>query len=268
MGIGLVKCGARRRAVRTVAATPAFFLVLSVQAARSGPDYVPGTGIVDSPHDFSQRLAGETETGACTFCHTPHRGSRTPLAWNHTLPSTSYTWSDCTVTSGGTPLPAIGSAWGGPTKFCLSCHDGSVAVGDIGWFDGRSWTGSRAVVNRKEQGDRSQIPKSARDLIGNHPVAAPYPFLQAKNTYNGVTTGTRVRLGDFNPDPTALGIRLFRNPAGQQVSAGASAGETGIECTSCHGVHNEKGVVVDRPLLRGTNAGDGGNLCKKCHPNK
>ncbi len=244
------------------AALAAFTLFVLPPVVVTRADYMPGAGIAGSPHDFSGIAAGDTTTGACTFCHTPHRGSGTFLGWNHTLPNTGYTWSDYTVTSGGTPVPVIESTWQGPTKFCLSCHDGSVAVGDIGWFNGRSWTGAVALDSKRLS------PVTMADMIGNHPVAAPYPYLQSPNTYNGVTTGARVALTTFNPDPTALGIRLFRNPGGQEVLAGPSAGQTGIECTSCHGAHNERGIVVDKPLLRGTNEGGVNNLCKKCHPNQ
>lgn len=252
--------------VSTVLAAALLSLSLVLMAA--GSDYVPGSGIVGSPHDFFGYQAGGSKTGACTFCHTPHQGYQTKLAWNHTLPNTDYSWSDYTATSGGTPLPTIRSAWEGPTKFCLSCHDGSVAVGDIGWFAGRSWTGPDAIDSTKLSGDGSQISTFMARMGGNHPVAAPYPYLLTANTYNGVTTGSGVKLSDFNPDPTPLGIRLFKNPGGQDVFAGPSPGKTGIECTSCHGVHNESGVVVDKPLLRGTNGGGAGNICKKCHPNK
>jgi hypothetical protein len=253
--------GINRKASRAV------FTIVSLLPLRvaAGSDYIAGAGIAGSPHDFSERTGGDARTGACTFCHTPHKGYQSRLAWNHTLPSTDYTWSDYTATSGGTPVPTIRSTWEGPTKLCLSCHDGSVATGDIGWFNGQSWKGAGAL---EYTGQQFRIAKSVSDLAGNHPVAGPYPYLQRPNTYNGVTTGTGVKLSDFNPDPTALGIRLFKNPAGQQVFPGPSAGETGIECTSCHGAHNEKAIVLDKPLLRGTNRADGENLCKKCHPNK
>lgn len=262
-----------KTAITNQRAAPGFMLILLLLSpflTSSPADYVPGTGIASSPHDFSGFQAGNAQTGACTFCHTPHRSSKTKLLWNHTLPNTAYTWSDYTVTGGGTPLPTIQSNWEGPTKFCLSCHDGSVAIGDIGWFNGRSWTGASALSATKVTigvPNPFSISQFVFSMIGNHPVAAPYPYQGVRNTYNGVTTGSGVKLSDFNPDPTSLGIRLFKNPAGQQVLAGPSAGITGMECTSCHGVHNEQGIVVDKPLLRGMNGGAAGNICLKCHPN-
>ena len=76
------------RKVSAVWAVAALMVLLSVAVTRA--DYMPGAGIAGSPHDFSGIAAGDTTTGACTFCHTPHRASGTFLAWNHTLPNTGY----------------------------------------------------------------------------------------------------------------------------------------------------------------------------------
>jgi len=43
------------------------------------------------------------------------------------------------------------------------------------------------------------------------------------------------------------------------VSAGARVGSTGIECATCHDVHNE--AARDRHLLRDTQR----QLCLDCH---
>lgn len=227
--------------------------------------YTPGTGIIGSPHDFSGQAAGSVTTGACTFCHTPHRAIKTRLVWNHTLPARSYSWGpDFLVTDAGTPLPVIGQDWPGPTRFCLSCHDGSVAIGDVAWFNKRAWNGSSAINPTKVTlgiRDPFTIEDFMKDMIGNHPVAAPYPYLRQVNTYNGVTTGAGIRMDRYAPNPTVSSggrIRLFRN-VGLDVLAGASAGITGIECSTCHGVHNERGVVRKVPLLRSD------DICKECH---
>lgn len=244
-----------------------------------------GAGFSGSPHDFygaaaNNPLGDNATTGGCTYCHTPHKAYQTRLLWNHTLSNNTFSWSDATQTIGGTPFPTINKSWSGPTKFCLSCHDGSVAIGDIAWFNEASWNsvGRGLTVNPsvngpidtgKHLGDEFQIATAGGDLAGNHPVAFPYPFNQAANTYNGTTTGGAVYTPQFNADPTTLGIRLF-NDSGATVTAGAVAGKTGMECTSCHGVHNEPGLVFDKPLLRGTKTGDSTGsgasyICMKCH---
>lgn len=233
----------------------------------------PGAGFRNSPHDFSgrsagtnQRSGGSVKTGECSFCHTPHKAQATRLLWNHTLSTNTFNWSDATATVGGTPLPTINTNWSGPTRFCLSCHDGSVAIGDIAWFNRASWSGGSALDGTKHTSGQFNIASVTGDMKGNHPVAHPYPFQRQPNQYNGVTTGAGTYLPDFNPDPTPLGIRLFSDSTGI-VTGSPVAGKTGIECTSCHGVHNEAGLVQDEPLLRGTKGGsnDPNYICMKCH---
>jgi len=237
-------------------------------------DAAPGTGFLNSVHDFSGKGAGTglrsgsgIDTGACTFCHTPHKAQETRLLWNHTLSANTFSWSDVTTTVGGTPLPTIATTWTGPTKFCLSCHDGSVAIGDIAWFNRQSWSGANALDNTKHDSGQYNIASPTGDMAGNHPVAHPYPYQQAQNSYNGTQTGIGVFVQDFNPDPTALGIRLFNEVSPGIIAAGAASGKTGIECTSCHGVHNEVGIVQDEPLLRGKIGGSNEPeyICMKCH---
>jgi hypothetical protein len=224
----------------------------------------PGGGLKGSAHDFSAAGGG---VGLCTFCHTPHRALGTRLLWNHTLSAATYTWQDVTQTIGGTALPTIDQKWTGPTKYCLSCHDGSVAVGDVNW-----WLGGKppAPLDNEQHAWPDTHNVGATDGIlgnmsGNHPVAVPYPYGLAKNTYNGVTTGDGVILGEFVADPGVNKIRLFNNPAGSEVVAGAVAGKTGIECSSCHDPHNGS-TVEDDYFLRGELKGDAlPYICLKCH---
>jgi hypothetical protein len=106
-----------------------------------------GTGNLtdtNNPHNLSSTSAGiraSTETRICIFCHTPHNAItdssllNAPL-WNHTLSTASYiinTSPAGPATRGGyfvnqltTPIQPDGAS-----KLCLSCHDGTVAIGDI-----------------------------------------------------------------------------------------------------------------------------------------
>ena len=139
----------------------------------------PGTGIAGTDHDFSN--IGNPATGLCTFCHTPHRAISTLLLWNHTLSVANYSW-DVPTTTAGTPFPTFkGDTYKGPTAKCLSCHDGSVAIGDIAWFGGSK----PSVVDSERHGEGADVNVGfGGNLTGNHPVAMPYPYLNARNTYN------------------------------------------------------------------------------------
>lgn len=225
----------------------------------------PGTGISGTRHDFS--VASNTQpVGACTFCHTPHKATQTRLLWNHTLSANTFSW-DVTTTTGGTPYSTIATSWQGPSKYCLSCHDGSVAIGDVAWFRAAPRTGAAALNAEQHNGgpgDPYQIAQGA-SMAGNHPVAHPFPFNGAASTYNGVTTGVPALASGWRADPTAQGIRLFTQ-SGANVAAGTAAGTTGIECSSCHDPHNNPSAVQDDFFLRGSrDARDSNYICRKCH---
>lgn len=218
----------------------------------------PGDGIAGTAHDFSAKGGG---VGLCTFCHTPHKALSTKLLWNHTLSTNTFSW-DVPTTTAGTQFPTFkGDTYKGPTAKCLSCHDGSVAIGDIAWWQ----EGKPPILDNDThgQGDTFNVGFGG-NMAGNHPVAMPYPYQQALNTYNGVTTGSQAVLTEWQTNPTTLNIRLFNDDGSGNISAGPVPTKTGIECSSCHDPHNK--AAVDDLFLRGKLAGsDTTYICLKCH---
>ena len=84
-----------------------------------------------------------------------------------------------------------------------------------------------------------------------HPVAMPYPLNGASNIYNFVANGPNIESTEWVADPMATNkIRLFKDDGTGNIIAGVDAGKTGIECTSCHDVHNGA-RVKDVMLLTG-----------------
>jgi hypothetical protein len=236
----------------------------------------PGGGLEGTEHDFTEHNpsnptpgSNTVDVGLCTFCHTPHRAYTTRLLWNHTLSAAAYTWNDATETTGGTPLPSFDATWQGVSKNCLSCHDGTVALGDVAWFAAAPRTGVDAILDHQhdDPNDPGRIAAGAAagNMNGNHPVAFPYPLGNAISTYNSVTTGTNVITAEFIADPTSSGIRLFTDDGAGVIVAGTAAGQTGIECSSCHDPHNGS-TVQGEYFLRGELEGSGPNyICLKCH---
>jgi Zn-finger protein len=247
-----------------------------------------GEGLSQTPHDFTPTGTGELKVaaaagtvGLCSFCHTPHKAATTALLWNHTLSANSFSWQE-TTTVGGTTLPTLGPSYKGTSIKCLSCHDGSVAVGDVAWFAESPHNGASAMLGAitnptfiTATGSAAGNMGSAAavtNLSGNHPVGIPYPFKQVANTYNGITSGSAVAMAAYTPDPTVLtsaNIRLYQDDgAGNMVPttstyAGTSAG---IECSSCHDPHNKQSV--DDLFLRGKMVGAvqaDGYICVQCH---
>lgn len=244
-----------------------FLLVLSVLALLPTLAWAgPGDGIAGTAHDFSNRSVtggnGETfTTGECTFCHTPHKALQTLLLWNHTLSTNTFTW-DVPATTAGTKFPSFkGDTYKGPTAKCLSCHDGSVAIGDVAWF-GEGKPAAPLDTTKHGSGDVFNIGFGG-NMAGNHPVAMPYPFNNAKNTYNGVTTGDPATLNEWQPTPL-LPVRIFNDDGSGNITAGAVTLKTGLECSSCHDPHNK--AAVDDLFLRGKIGGNDTNyICLKCH---
>jgi len=259
-----------------MAALVAFALVPTQGWAQVVPEEehhaAPGEGLEGTAHDFSGATAVTNPdgtvtggVGACTFCHTPHRAYSTQLLWNHTLSTNSFKW-DVAETTAGTDFPEfVGNIYNGVSAKCLSCHDGSVAIGDVAWWDAGK---PLAPLDTTTHGasDKFNVGLGG-NMKGNHPVAMPYPFGGAGGTYNQITTGPNIISSEWVQDPQANGIRLFIDTGTQKV-AGGSVGATGIECSSCHDPHN-KSTVKDHYFLRGTLTGNEGGadgyICLKCH---
>lgn len=252
-----------------------FLLVLSIVALMPTLGWAAGgTGLVGTAHDFSGQSVtggnGETfTTGLCTFCHTPHRAIQTLLLWNHTLSSAQYNW-DVPATTAGTLFPTnvSGQDYKGPSTKCLSCHDGSVAIGDVAWFGEGKPT---LPLDTRQHTWPDAFNVGARDGVlgsmkGNHPVMMPYPIGGVQNTYNGVTTSSALTFTEFKSPPT-LPIRLFKmDGSGNVTYAGDAPSGTsnGIECSSCHDPHNK--ASIDDLFLRGKVGGSGSDyLCNECH---
>jgi len=61
---------------------------------------------------------------ACAYCHAPHSGLSMGL-WNQKLTTQSYSTYSSNTGKNTTAQPTLG----GVSNQCLSCHDGTVAVG-------------------------------------------------------------------------------------------------------------------------------------------
>lgn len=207
----------------------------------------PGSGIVGSAHDFARENGGSP----CSVCHLS--GKRATGRGTHGRADAPYGWTRIRQTMAGTRLPT--NNLGGPTAMCLSCHDGMIANSD------------RRLVGRRT-GAAGYAVAFGGALDGSHPVSVPYPAGGTPSVYRNLMTGTGVRFDQYVPDPTKLGILLYRDNGDGTVTAasqGVLGGNYGIECSSCHDVHNGPSVR-DRRLVRGTLSGSTrDNICFSCH---
>lgn len=191
-------------------------------------------GIEGSVHDFSQ----QTWTGGefCVVCHTPHDANtdaQAPL-WNHVTSSAVYSL----YTSPTMDYPTEQPTPGNPSRLCLSCHDGTVAIDSYSTNPGSTLIAERANLGT--------------DLGNDHPVGVRW---EHQTQQAGALTCTTCHPLAFNPD---TGSMDFVGTPGQELKFYNRR----VECPSCHDVHNVN--VQGVKLLRKTLAGSA--LCLHCHP--
>ncbi len=230
-----------------------------------------GTGIVGSPHDFTDNVVAGVASNIendnanvnawnnkrkeiCRVCHVPHdhgavRYGNQGILWNHEL-STKASWtmyaSDPTMIDfiDGT----IEAAPAGTSKLCLGCHDGVTAINQ---YDGKLPTdtgyggGTTYLMGAIDSG--FVIGNTAGSLTNNHPISITYDNVNDTQLFDP-STATMA-----NGDTV---VSLLDNNR--------------VECSTCHDVHDRESVAGTH-LLRATTKGDdvtGGNasaLCLTCH---
>jgi predicted CXXCH cytochrome family protein len=90
---------------------------------------VNSQSVVDTKHNLSITSTGTVkatiESEICIFCHTPHNSApRAPL-WNKNATGTSY------ILYNSSTLDAVPGQPDGSSILCLSCHDGTIALGEV-----------------------------------------------------------------------------------------------------------------------------------------
>ena len=181
--------------------------------------------IAGSEHDFSSESWNDTGQ-ICIVCHTPHNADTTvaevPL-WNNTVTTSTFT-----LYSSGS-INATLAQPNGPSKLCLSCHDGTIALDNFG---GR--TGGTTFMSGSEL--------VGTDLSSDHPVSFTYDTTLA--TADG---------GLHDPATTSSGL-------GGTIAADM-LNSNKVECSTCHDVHNAAGTGGNL-LVKSNN---GSALCLTCH---
>ncbi len=181
----------------------------------------------------TRAVQSSTENEICVFCHTPHGANLSapgPL-WNRSTSVATYN----TYNSGSLDATLEGVALDQPngiSKLCLSCHDGTIAIGSV-----RNRSGSGGYMT-------GPITMTGVEGDGTMPVGP-----------NGATTGFTRRIGtDLTNDhpisftfDTALANKdgELRDPAGEPEIGNRAPGvprhvplDNGqVQCNSCHDPH-------------------------------
>lgn len=216
--------------MRRIAAT----VVLAIGLA--GPAG-PQESVRDTAHNLSVTGRGSvravSETRVCVFCHTSHNAAFQAPLWNRESTGGTYQmyWSetmDAYRSSGEAPQPS------GSSKLCLSCHDGTIALG------------STVSSGRIEmQGGITSMPSTSgsylgRDLSGDHPVSFP-------------VTDHLISTNNAKGDVPLRSLSEMRSHPVVRLDA-----QDRIQCTTCHDAHADPYgdfLLTAKP----------GELCTACH---
>jgi cytochrome c553 len=229
--------------------------------------YAPGTLINPVTGDANQNLAATGALGVvkgsaekynrvCVYCHTPHNStvtngagaglSQLPL-WNHAMPvsATAYTWATPDNTGFTITDPLVG-----PSRLCMSCHDGQIAVDQ----HGPTFDNNPGVTKLK--GNRAIGGPSGGDVSNTHPIGfsyvAAFEGRNARKDALGNVLNTLSEIVDpVNGFATAISVSQTAGTYNTITRGGPKAiksvlynGVT-MTCASCHEVHNKENVTQE-----------------------
>lgn len=175
-------------------------------------------------HNLSVSGAGTvkatSESEICVFCHAPHNTSPSGQLWNRRVGSsyTPYT-SSTRKSTAGQPT--------GASLLCLSCHDGTIALGEVL---------SRATPITMGGGPISGNALLGSNLSDDHPVSFVYDAALVALRGELAAPSTLVKPSKVRLDAT-----------GQ------------LQCTACHDPHDD----TNGKFL--TVANTASALCQTCH---
>ncbi|MBK7215376.1 MAG: hypothetical protein IPH88_19270 [Bacteroidales bacterium] len=196
-----------------------FMLIFIFNAAKLTPQ-----SIVNTRHNLSVSGPGTvkavSETEICLFCHTPHNSRPVSPLWNRNDPGSNYTLYNSTT------LQALPGQPDGSSILCLSCHDGTVALGSV---LSRPGTITMATGNFMPAG----VSNLSTNLRNDHPVS----FI-----YNAALAAADGQLKDPSNITPPVALKNGK-----------------VQCTSCHDPH--KNIYSDFLIATSQNS----NLCNGCH---
>ena len=234
------------------------------------------TGVNGSFHDMNV-VSGSSPDAygrVCVFCHTPHNAivqgvdatERLPL-WNKTVSVATYAPYQWATPDNLAAAGAIADPLVGPSRLCVTCHDGSIAVDTHG-------PAAPEVGILKLTGNRA-IGIGA-NLESTHPIGFSYVDALARNK---AAAGPINAVVELAPITDRFATAVAPNEAGyttvtrdgQRTIGSTLFNSTIMTCATCHEVHNKENVampagtngITPNYFLYAPEAGSA--ICLSCH---
>jgi hypothetical protein len=234
-------------------------LVLAIAGAAGVAGAATVSDVRGTRHNLSASGTGTvkavSETQVCVFCHTPHAATtrddagnpvQTPL-WNRRIPVgstyTPYTSSslDAATIQGALDQP------GGSSKLCLSCHDGTLAIGNVNVLNGQgSGTPGAVSIPMSGTGPGGTMPGGSGtgtgftrnlgvDLRNDHPISVTFTAQLA--TRDGELREVDGAQKWPAGTGTVIGVRGpgYRPKAPLEPTGAGGLGQ--VQCGTCHDPH-------------------------------
>ncbi len=214
--------------------------------------------VAGTVHNLSQNWLGDgadprnvvavSEQRICVFCHTPHAAELIPAAplWNRKLSTATYNMYDSSSMDATKPAyPANAS------KLCLSCHDGTLAVGAVNVLNGTYDLDPLTPEINLQGTNGNKIPDGMGsatgytrnlgiDLSNDHPISIRYDTALAERDGELYDPQTSPHLGRRSPGVKPL----------LPLVVDSEDGEAKLECVSCHDPHLRDDSGEDIKFLR------------------
>ena len=207
----------------------------------------PGVpGVTGTKHNMSMYGPGDVKstpqgtTQVCVFCHTPHNSSPSGALWNKEDSGETYTIYE----RFGTVQVMLGQP-NGASKLCLSCHDGTIAVGSLLNAPGARMADTIEMYGVNTIGPVGTLLSTSpanlhTDLSDDHPISF---------VYSDPETST----GSLELNPVEI------NSLGSLYWTSLDSNNR-VQCTSCHDPHSN---LYSMFLV--SDYGSGSPICMECH---
>ena len=115
--------------------------------------------VTGTAHDLRGTIGGSQ---ICVPCHTPHHANPDIPLWNHDLSGNTFTVYQTSPTLDATDITDFTGGDGSVSSLCMSCHDGTVALGAVVNDPGDFGPGATGTIGAN--GDLGT------DLTNDHPI--------------------------------------------------------------------------------------------------
>lgn len=167
-------------------------------------------------------------SNACLYCHAPHSGQTKGPLWGQTYSGQTYSFYKSDTLQNTSTQPELGK----DSSLCLSCHDGTVAPGQLVPSGTTTMYGTMTSILN---------PADPSKLENSHPFSLKLPL----------------------KDSADLVASIFQSQTTADDTQAVKLVKGNVECTSCHNAHVQKIDPASPQFLVRPNKN--GDLCKSCH---